>query len=161
MRRSDFEPLYDTHAGRLFSFFLFRTGDRGLAEDLVADAFERALRARRRFDPKKGSEATWLYAIALNCVRDHWRKERSRNNAMSALEEESDNYAPAVGEQVERSAIIQQALEGLSSDERDAIALRFGGDLTVKEMSELTGEAFTTVQGRLYRGIRKLRRGVE
>ena len=71
MRREDFERLYDQHAADLFGFLAYRTGNRALAEDLVAEAFERALRARRRFDRRRGSEKTWLYTIALNCLRDH------------------------------------------------------------------------------------------
>ena len=66
MRDDEFERLYAEHAQPLFGFLVYRTGDRALAEDLVADTFERALRARRRFDRRRGSQKTWLYAIALN-----------------------------------------------------------------------------------------------
>ena len=56
MRDADFERLYGQHAEPLFAFLAYRTGDRVLAEDLLADTFERALRARRRFDRRRGSE---------------------------------------------------------------------------------------------------------
>ncbi|MBA3328572.1 MAG: RNA polymerase, partial [Solirubrobacterales bacterium] len=65
MREGDFERLYAEHAQPLFGFLAYRTGDRALAEDLLADTFEAAYRARRRFDRRKASERTWLYAIAL------------------------------------------------------------------------------------------------
>jgi DNA-directed RNA polymerase specialized sigma24 family protein len=55
MNDDDFERLYADEAAGLFSFLAYRTGDRALAEDLLADAFERALRARRRFDLRRGS----------------------------------------------------------------------------------------------------------
>src|SRR4051812_26451003 len=58
MRREDFERLYDEHAQPLYGFLLYRTGDRALSEDLLGDTFERVLRSRRRFDPRKGSETT-------------------------------------------------------------------------------------------------------
>ena len=74
MRAKDFDGLFTEHAGRLFSFLVYRTDDRALAEDVVADTFERALRSRRRFDPGKASQKTWLYAIALNRLRDHKRR---------------------------------------------------------------------------------------
>ena len=67
MRDDEFERLYAAEAAGLFSFLAYRTGDRALAEDLLADAFERALRARGRFDRRRASQKTWLYAIALNC----------------------------------------------------------------------------------------------
>ena len=74
MRDDAFERLYGEHAQALYGFLSYRTGDRVLAEDLLADTFERALRAHKRFDPRKASEKTWLYAIALNCLRDHARR---------------------------------------------------------------------------------------
>src|SRR6266576_3709004 len=85
MRPEQFERLYEEHAQPLFGFLVYRTGDRALAEDLLADAFERALRARRRFDPRKASEKTWLYAIALNCLRDHARRRGSEARAIARV----------------------------------------------------------------------------
>ena len=89
----------------------------------------------RRFDPEKGSEATWLYAIALNCLRDHLRKDKSRSDAVEKLQDSPDG-PPEVDETVERRAVVQGALATLSPEERDAIALRFGADLTVREMAD-------------------------
>lgn len=157
MRRSDFKPLYDEHAGRLFAFFLYRTADRGLSEDLVADTFERAIRARRRFDPSRGSERTWLYSIGLNCLRDHLRRDRVQRDAASDLRDRAPEGGAEISEEVERRSMLRQALAQLSPEERDAISLRFGADLTVKEIAELSGESFTTAQGRVYRALRKLR----
>src|SRR5687767_12285850 len=50
IREEEFERLYASHAQRLFGFLAYRTGDRALAEDLVADTFERVMRGGRRFD---------------------------------------------------------------------------------------------------------------
>ena len=63
MKDEEFERLYTEEAQGLFAFLAYRTGDRSLAEDLLADAFERALRGK--FNPRKGSAKTWLYTIAL------------------------------------------------------------------------------------------------
>ena len=79
MRRGDFERLYAEHAQTLFAFLLYRTGDRSLTEDLLADSFERALRARRGFDSRKGTEKAWLYAIALDACAITGAVKRSRN----------------------------------------------------------------------------------
>ena len=54
-----------------------------------------------------------------------------------------------------------RALAGLSEEEREAVALRFGADLTVPEIARLQGEKLTTVEGRVYRGLRKLRGDLE
>src|ERR671920_2243368 len=85
MRDDDFERLYAEHAQALFGFLAYRTGDRALAEDLLADTFEKALRSRRRFDARRGSEKTWLYAIAMNALRDHLRRRAAAERATERL----------------------------------------------------------------------------
>ena len=156
MRDDDFERLYEAQAQRLFGFLVYRTGDRALAEDLLADTFERALRARRRFDPRRGSEKTWLYAIALNLLRDHVRRAAAEDRALERVGPGTPAADPGAGRVEERDA-LQRALLTLSSEEREAIALRFGAELTVPEIARALGEPLTTVEGRVYRALRKLR----
>ena len=86
MRDDDFERLYGRHAEPLFGFLVYRTGDRALAEDVLADTFERVLRARKPFDPRKASEKTWLYTIALNCLRDRARRSAAEGRALERLD---------------------------------------------------------------------------
>ena len=115
MRDEEFERLYAAEAQGLFGFLVYRTGDRALAEDLLADTFERAL-------------------------------ERTGPGMASV------DPAP-----VEDRDAVQRALRVLSEEEREAIALRFGAELTVPEIAEALGEPLTTVEGRVYRALRKLR----
>jgi RNA polymerase sigma-70 factor (ECF subfamily) len=158
MRNPDFERLYSEHAEPLLGFLVYRTGDRALAEDLLADTFERVLTARHPFDRRKASEKTWLYAIALNLLRDNSRRTAARSRALERI---------AVGgqvssdqrefESVEQRDSLQAALARLSSEEREVVALRYGADLTVPEIAKLTHEKLTTVEGRVYRALRKLK----
>jgi len=157
MRDDDFERLYAAEAPGLFSFLAYRTGDRALAQDLLADAFEKALRGRRGYDRRRGSEKTWLYAIALNVLRDHARRDAVRARAAAQLVPVPEGRADARLEAVEDRDALARAMAGLSDEEREAIALRFGAELTVPEMAAALGERLTTVEGRVYRALRKLR----
>ncbi len=58
---------------------------------------------------------------------------------------------------VEDREELGRAMAALSEQEREAVALRYGGDLTAPETAKLLGEKLTTVEGRLYRALRKLR----
>ena len=152
MKDDEFERLYSAEAQGLFAFLAYRTGDRALAEDLLADAFERALRAK--FNPRKGSAKTWLYAIALNVLRDHVRRAAAEGRAYAKVD------VPAGGDpfaDVEVRDELMRALAGLAAEEREAISLRYGADLTVPEMATVLGVPLTTVEGRVYRALRKLR----
>ncbi len=82
MRSDTFERLFEEHSERLFSFLAYRTGNRALAEDLLSETFERVLRSRQRFDPRRGSERRWLYTIALNLLRDHARRHKHEERAL-------------------------------------------------------------------------------
>jgi RNA polymerase sigma-70 factor, ECF subfamily len=157
MRDEDFERLYAEHAGPVFGFLAYRTGDRALAEDLLGDVFERALRSRKRFDPRRGSGRNWLYSIALNRLRDHERrlKVEARAAARGAFVE------PPVGDRQNERAdardAVGRALGVLSEEEREAVSLRFGADLSLKEIARVTGVTESAAEGRLYRALRKLK----
>lgn len=154
-----FERLFEAHAQPLFAFLVYRTGDRQLAEDLLADAFERALRRRARFDPRRGSEKTWLYAIAVNLVRDQARRERAAMDALenAGLPETGQVDDGALGA-VEDRDLLARALIKLSDDEREAIALRFGSDLKLREVARVVGEKEDAVEKRISRALEKMRR---
>jgi RNA polymerase sigma-70 factor (ECF subfamily) len=158
MRDDHFERLYEDHAQRLFGFLVYRCGNRAVAEDLLADTFERALRARRRFDRRRASEKTWLYTIALNCLRNQVRRQATETRALEQKQalQTVDGSVSSL-ERVGQHDDLYRALDTLSGEERQAIALRFGADLTVPEIARLTKEPLTTVEGRVYRALRKLR----
>jgi len=162
VRRDAFERLYEAHAQQLLGFLAYRTGDRALAEDLLADTFEKVLRSRKRFDPRRGAEKTWLYSIALNTLRDHSRRaaaeSRALHRAVPVATETPGRPGPSDElAQVEHRDQLVEGLAALSDEEREVIALRYGADLTMPEIAKVTGEQLTTVEGRVYRALSKLR----
>ena len=157
MRGERFERLYEDHAQPLLAFLVYRTGDRPLAEDLLAETFERVLRARRPFDPRRASEKTWLYSIALNLLRDHVRRKEAEARAVERVVTVPPDDERGDFDLVEERDSLTRALATLSEEEREAVALRYGADLTVPEIAKLMREKLTTVEGRVYRALRKLR----
>jgi len=148
-----FDRLYTEHAAGLLGFLTYQTGDRSLAEDIVADTFERVLKARGGWRGQS-NEKTWLYAIAMNRLRDLARRRGAESRAVervAAMPDEADDLA-AVGER----DLLQRALQTLSQEERAVVALRFGADLSLREIADVLGERQSTVEGRLYRGLRRL-----
>lgn len=157
MRDEDFEHLFTEHAEPLLGFLLYRVGDRPTAEDVLADTFERAYRARRRFDRRKASEKTWLYAIALNCLRDRGRRRDAEARALArASDSSSRGFDDDMGTR-EATLDLLEALGTLAEEERTAVALRYGADLPMSQIARTLDEPLTTVEGRVYRGLRKLR----
>jgi RNA polymerase sigma-70 factor, ECF subfamily len=154
LKDAEFERLYADEAQGLFAFLAYRTGDRALAEDLLADAFERALKAS--YNRRKGPAKTWLYAIALNVLRDQARRADAESRAYTRAAPPSPDAADRFAA-IETRDELARAMAKLSDEEREAIALRFGAEMTVPEVADLLGEKLTTVEGRVYRALRKLR----
>jgi RNA polymerase sigma factor (sigma-70 family) len=159
MNRDSFERLYAEYAAPVYSFLAYRTGNPAVAEDLLADTFERVWASRGRFDVRRGSKKTWLYSIALNRLRDHARREVVESRALSELAQQEGEHANGSANGLERAELRQvllAAMSGLDDLEREVLALRYGGDLSLREIAGLLGVPRSTVEGRLYRGLKKL-----
>jgi RNA polymerase sigma-70 factor (ECF subfamily) len=157
MRDDQFERLYEEEAQGLLGFLVYRTGDRSMAEDVLADAFEKVLRSRKRFDPRRGSGKTWLYTVALNRLRDVQRRSATERRALEQIGAGSEWEDGGGLGRVERGGDLMAALAGLSEEEREAISLRFGADLSVPEVAKVLGVKLSTAEGRVYRALEKLR----
>jgi RNA polymerase sigma-70 factor (ECF subfamily) len=152
-----FERLYEEHARPLLAFLIYRTGDAVLAEDLLADTFERALRARWRFDRRRASEKTWLYSIALNCLRDQSRRRRAEGRALAQVHALSASDYTGADQGLSDRDVLVRAMRRLTREQRDVVALRYGAGLTAREIARATGEPLSTIQGRTAKALRKLR----
>jgi RNA polymerase sigma-70 factor (ECF subfamily) len=159
VRNADFERLVRRHGQDVYAYLVYRTGDHWLAEELLQDTLERAYRARARFDRRKASEKTWLIAIALNRWRDVARKHAGEAAAMQALAR--DVPAPSGMDQVDERRALLDALRHIPSEEREVLALIYGADLTAKQAAAVLDLPVTTVQGRIYRGLARLRQGLD
>jgi RNA polymerase sigma-70 factor (ECF subfamily) len=155
------DALFDDHAQGLFGFLVYRTGSEALAEEVVADTFERAVRSHRRFDPQRGSEKTWLYSIALNRLKDLRRKATLDRRALEEAGTESAAGPDPFEDRIAQRSELRVALAKLSDEEREALALRYGGGMTAPEVARTLGEPLPRVEGRIYRGLRKLRAELE
>ena len=159
--RPDFHSAYEDHVWHVYGYFAYRLRSRADAEDLTQLTFERAFRAWESYDERKGTPRTWLLTIARNALIDHRRREGSRPRS-SAIPEgaHESSWAGAEEGPEERTGIdpaLAAALERLSRRERSALALRFGADLTTREIAEVLDLSVANVQQILSRALRRLR----
>lgn len=157
MDRLELDRLFSEHAQAIYGFLAYRIGDPTVAEDLLGDTFERVVKSHRRFNARRGSERTWIYTIALNCLRDHLRHSAAEDRALERSGPIDDHWQEEALEQVRDRDELQRALDRLEPGEREIVALRYGSDLRLQDIAAVTGLPASTVQGRLYSGLRKLR----
>jgi RNA polymerase sigma-70 factor (ECF subfamily) len=138
---------------RVYAYVAYRLGDGPDAEDVTSDAFERALRYRSSYDPRKGPPAAWLVGIARRAVDDHLASRRP-------LPEPDLGERPAPGEvetDVVRRLAVAAAVAGLDERDRELVALRYGADLTARQIGELLGLRTNAVEVALHRALGRLR----
>jgi RNA polymerase sigma-70 factor (ECF subfamily) len=152
----DFETVCEENLDGVFGYLLYLTGNRTVAEDLVAETFERALRRFKRFDPRRGTPRTWLLTLARSTALDHFRSEerRRRREGTYALQEVDTDEDDVFGHGF--SPAIEAALHSLSSGEREVVALRVLLDLDGETAARLLGISPTACSTRLHRALQKL-----
>jgi RNA polymerase sigma-70 factor (ECF subfamily) len=156
-----FADVYDAHIWDVYGFFGYRLSSREEAEDLTQATFERALRAWSRYDPERASPRTWLLAIASNLLIDHFRRGRGDLPPELIAEAELRERHGAESASLGVDPDLAAALGCLTDQQRQVIALRFGGDLNGPEIAELTGLSLANVQQVLSRSLRRLRAELE
>ena len=154
----DLGALYEDHAPSVWRYARARLPTDADAEDVTSDVFIRAARSTHTFDPERGSPRAWLMGIARNAAADWWRRRTPDAPNARVPDVPGDEDDPA-DEVLRTDAVdtLRKVLGMLSEREAEAIALRFGAELTVPEIAKLLGEPLTTVEGRVYRALRKLR----
>jgi RNA polymerase sigma-70 factor (ECF subfamily) len=151
------------HAALLGYLYRLVGGDRALAEDLLQETLLRVLRQSRcpggfRFKP-------WLYTIATNLARDHFRSARVRRGECgseaveNALRQVADT-TPGPEARVlaaEQGSAVRAALAELGEEYRVVVVLRIYQDLTLPEIAQTLKIPLGTVKSRLSVGIHRLR----
>src|SRR3954451_16532489 len=121
----DFDALYRGSRDDVYAYVVTLLRDRGAAEDVTAQAFERAFRKQHSYNAKRGGERGWLFGIARNAALDELRR-RKRTASMAA--EPADIVGPAPDEAADRAlerAAVRAALARLAPRDREVIALKF------------------------------------
>jgi RNA polymerase sigma-70 factor (ECF subfamily) len=150
-----FASVAERHLDDVHAYLVYLTRDRGIAEDLTAETFERALRLWRRFDPRRGSARTWLCQVARTVALDHFRAEdrrRRREGVYAAIDREQPEEGLFGG----LSPELERALAALSAGEREVIALRVLLDLDGETAARVLGISVTACSTRLSRALKKL-----
>ena len=150
-----FADLYRETVHDVYAYVATMVGDRAAAEDVVAQAFERAYRKRRSFDARRGSKRAWVFGIARNAALDELR--RRKRTATLAAEPQDLEVAARVDEDAVRRATVRAALEQLDARDRELVALKFHGGLSNAELARVLGTSESNVGTRLHRAVTKLR----
>jgi RNA polymerase sigma-70 factor (ECF subfamily) len=154
-----FAAVFDRHWPGLHRYCASRAGPAG--EDLAAETFRVAFDARGSFDSRYEDARPWLYGIATNLVRRHFREAARRGGPFDRAE--LDFTDDALG-RVEARALgpeLAAALRSVADGDRDALLLHAWEGLTYSEIARAMGVPVGTVRSRIHRARTLLRAHLE
>ncbi len=161
----DFDAVFREHFAQVHRFIARRVG-RALAEDLTAEVFATAYRRRAAYQPERGPLRSWLYGIANNVVRGHWRDEQQLLELDARIAHDSpgplnaERFADAADERVIAATLaprVAGALAELSAEQREVLLLHAWADLSHEEIAAALGIPRGTARSRLSRARAALR----
>lgn len=155
-----FEELYHRYARRLKGFFFLQLGgDEELAADATHDVFLRAYEARSRYQEGR-SVSTWLFTIAYNLCRNHYRSNAYEAQLLATLDAE-----PISQQQIEvqldaatLDEALAQVLAELPAPLHQLFSLHYQEELTIPQVAEIVGIPEGTVKSRLHKTMNIIRK---
>lgn len=161
-----FDAVYAQNVDSIYRFLVRRVGP-DLAEELTSQTFLEAIVSRDSFDPERGSQPAWLFGIAVNVLRRHYRREQRGMRAMAALAARLPR-AEALGDGVDEDALadrlvagqrwgtVAPALAGLAPAERDVLLLYAWAEMSYGDIAAALDVPVGTVRSRLNRARSRL-----
>jgi len=149
---ADLTQLFEQYYGSLVRMLYRRVGDRDRAEDLAQETFARAVAA------PPNNPRPWLFAVALNLVREDGRRAATRGRRLELLRGEQDpptNAPDAEFERREEAERVRSALATLNERDREALLLRAEG-FDYEEIAATLGLAKGAIGTTLARARRRL-----
>jgi RNA polymerase sigma factor (sigma-70 family) len=138
--------------------YLSRRAGRDVAEDLLAEVWVGAVGSRATYDRAYPDARPWLFGVARNTLRRHWRSRPAEDPVpdLGELAAKCDPW-PAVDERVDGEAVLRTALSSLRSDEQEVLTLVVWEVLSIADAARALGIPAGTARRRLHQARLTLR----
>lgn len=156
-----FGKLYDKYVASIYRYIVWRVASPDTAHDLTAEVFLKAWQHLISSEKEIENFKAWLYRIAANLVIDHYRKKAHDylsldETAWENMVDRSFNLEDEISQR-EDAKVIYRAMELLSAEQKDLLFMKYGDDLSVKEIAQITGKSTGTIRVALHRAVKALK----
>jgi RNA polymerase sigma factor (sigma-70 family) len=155
------ELWFQQEMPRLYRYLCYQTCDKSSAEEITSSVCEKAISKIAQYDPSRGDLRIWMFGIARNELRMHYRSIQ-RQPGMVSIENLPDFIiqAGSLEEEYQKKETFLQVLQvikTLSEREQEVIGLRYGAMLPVKEIAVILGMNENQVSVLIHRTLEKLK----
>ncbi len=160
-----FSYIVDHHKDKAFNLAFRICGNYEEAEEIAQDSFLKAFRSLKGFK-RKSSFATWLYRIIYNTSVSHIRMKKKgilslEDFPADATDFIGTNTSEEEAEKEYRSTLVNFALQKISEEERGLVTLFYYDEMSLDEISEVTGISKSNIKVRLFRARQKMYQVIE
>ncbi len=157
---SAISELYDRYAGLMLRYIYARVDEHELAQDLTQEVFIKVINGIERFEYRdEKAFLGWLYTIASNVLYSHQRRRRVVSTPFDTRDDLIDQRSQDDVRLVADRVTLQAAIEQLTRDQQQVLALRFFADMSNSEIAELlrrTEGAVKAIQHRALQSLQKI-----
>lgn len=155
---AELAEVYREHVAPVWRYVRLRVPSDSDAEDVTSQVFEKAMASWPAYDPGRGSVGGWLTGIARHTAADWWRRNGREVPA-------TDAWADGVADDDPEGTVLRRLsaddvrrhLGLLTAREREAVALRFGSELTSEQIGDAMGISATAARMLVHRAVKRLR----
>jgi len=164
IQAGDFSPaaeIFDRYSPRIYNFAYRCLKNSEAAEDATEEVFMKMLKDAAQFhgDAKL---STWLFSITANLCRDYLRKSENKHKegeeTLISLPAPSDQSPERILQTRENERMVQNALQQLTAEQREAIILSRYQGLSYAEIAQISGCSEGAVKTRVFRAMETLKK---
>lgn len=166
-----FNEIFDRYSKQIYNFINKQVVEHESVEDLVQEVFLRVYKSARNFDPEK-KFSSWIYKIALNEVKRHWKRAAARqtyslnqplgdeggDSERADLIRDERDTPDLTTEKVMFSKDLRELIDRLPEKQKTVVLLKVYNELTFEEIAEICDCPLSTVLSRMRYAVSKLRR---
>lgn len=146
--------LWEALTPKVYGYLVNVVRNKELAEDILQDTWLQAVKALPQFEARGVRFSAWLFAIARNACRQHWRRSRPESPLETHTEDlETTNDKTAIEDYV----FVDRILSRLADDDREILRLRYIGELSFNEIAIVLHISSVTARVRLHRALHRAR----
>lgn len=157
----NWREVYDRLLPKIFHYFCYKTGDTDTSEELTAITLEKAWAGRNGFKTDQGQFDDWVYGIARRTAVDHFRSGKSETDLDVILHQAAGDR---LEDDIQKKLMFEricQLIRQFPEREQELVALKYGAEMTNREIARVTGLSESNVGTILHRLVMQLRELLE